>query len=88
MNMGLNLALQANKNINNTSLNLMRARINHNNKQQGLIAVTSSRKSNYLQEHGVFPVKKLDDTEWYCRTPKLLQLLEDYELQFTFKNKL
>lgn len=67
----------------NTTLDLMRKRIQHNERKQGnnVIAISNQRIQNYIEERGIEPIRELGRTSYYLRSRKLLSLLENYEIE-------
>ena len=48
------------------------------------IIITNRNKINYLEANGIYPEYEEYETAWYCRSPQLRSLLEDYQIQATF----
>lgn len=67
----------------NTSLNLMRSRIEHSRRNQykGFITITNSRLQNYVEERGIQPVREEGNKSVYVRSRKLIDLLECFEIE-------
>ena len=51
------------------------------------IKVASKARQNYIEEHGIYPEYELGNAAYYKRTKKLLALLEDLNIQESFKNR-
>ena len=67
----------------NTTLDLMRKRIEHNERKQGkdIIAISNQRIQNYIEARGIEPLREAGRTSYYLRSRKLISLLESYEIE-------
>lgn len=75
----------------NTTLDLMKKRIQHNERKQGnnFIAISNPRIQNYIEERGIEPIREVGRTSYYLRSSKLISLLESYEIEtFIIKNRM
>lgn len=50
--------------------------------------ITNIHLINFLEQNGVYPIEEDEKycIAWYCRNDRLLSLLEDYNIQSTFRN--
>lgn len=51
------------------------------------VLIRNKNKSNFIQENGIQPVREFPDGDLYKRTPKLLSLLDAYEIKITIGRK-
>ena len=67
----------------NTTLDLMKKRIEHNERKNSnnIIAINNHRIQNYIEARGIEPIKEAGRTSYYLRSRKLISLLESYEIE-------
>lgn len=67
----------------NTTLDLMKKRIEHNQRKQtpNIISISNQRIQNYIEARGIEPIREVGRTSYYVRSAQLLALLDRYELE-------